>query len=45
MEAYDKYAQCEITIEVREEDYEKTPQNLITTKDALESIGYELNLE
>lgn len=44
MEAYDKYAECEITIEVREENYEEVPQNLITTKDALESLGYKLNL-
>lgn len=44
MNAYEKYADCEITIEVREEDYKGVPKNLITTKEALEYLGYELDL-
>lgn len=44
MNAYEKYTDCEITIEVREEDYKATPTNLITTKEALEYLGYELDL-
>ena len=44
MNAYDKYAECEITIEVREDDYKGIPKNLIKTKEALEYLGYELNL-
>ena len=44
MNAYDKYAECEITIEVREDDYKGLPKNLIKTKEALEYLGYELNL-
>ena len=44
MNAYEKYAECEITIEVREDDYKGIPKNLIKTKEALEYLGYELNL-
>lgn len=44
MKAYERYADCEITLEVREEDYKATPTNLITTKEALEYLGYELDL-
>lgn len=44
MLAYEKYADCEITIEVRVDDYEGTPKNLITTKEALEYLEYELDL-
>ena len=44
MNAYEKYAECEITIEVREDDYKWIPKNLIKTKEALEYLGYELNL-
>lgn len=44
MKAYERYADCEITIEVREDDYKSTPTNLITTKEALEYLGYELDL-
>ena len=40
MNAYDRYANCEITIEVKEDDYLDTPYNLIKTKEALETIGY-----
>lgn len=40
MEAYEKYANCEITIEVKEDDYLDIPHNLIKTKEALESLGY-----
>ena len=44
MNAYEKYAECDITIEVREDDYKGIPKNLIKTKEALEYLGYELNL-
>lgn len=44
MNAYEKYAECDITIEVREDDYKGLPKNLIKTKEALEYLGYELNL-
>ena len=44
MDAYDKYAKCEITVEVREDDYFAEPKNIITTRDALEKMGYELDL-
>lgn len=44
MHAYNKYSDCEITIEVRENDYYKEPVNLIKTKEALEVLGYELDL-
>lgn len=44
MNAYESYADCEITIEVREDDYKGVPKNLITTKEALEYLGYELDL-
>lgn len=42
MNAYEKYANCEITIEVREKDYEGNLEQLILTKDALEKLGYTL---
>lgn len=45
MENYEKYTDCEITIEVREEDYLARPYNLLTTKKALETLGYELVIE
>jgi hypothetical protein len=44
MSAYEKYANCEITIEVREDDYNNTPYNLIKTKEALETLDYNLDL-
>lgn len=44
MHAYNKYSDCEITIEVREDDYCKEPVNLIKTKEALEYLGYELDI-
>ena len=44
MDAYEKYASCEITIEVRENDYFSTPYNLISTRESLEKMGYELDL-
>lgn len=44
MDAYNKYASCEITIEVREDDYLAEPKNIITTRDALEKMGYELDI-
>lgn len=44
MNVYDKYAECEITIEVREDDYEGVPKNLIKTTEALRQLGYELDL-
>ena len=44
MNAYEKYAECDITIEVREDDYKGLPKNLIKTKEALEYLGYELDL-
>lgn len=44
MHSYNKYADCEITIEVREDSYIDTPVNLLTTKEALENLGYELDL-
>lgn len=44
MNAYEKYSDCEVTIEVREDDYNNIPFNLIKTKEALEYLGYELNL-
>lgn len=45
MESYEKFADCEITIEVREDDYIGKPNNLVSTKNALESLGYELVIE
>ena len=45
MESYEKYANCQITIEVREDNYTETPNNLLSTKKALESLGYELVIE
>lgn len=42
MDAYQKYASCEITIEVREKNYCDVPYNLITTKECLEKMGYDL---
>ena len=44
MKAYERYADCEITIEVREDDYKSTPTNLLITKEALEYLGYKLDL-
>lgn len=44
MNAYEKYANCEITIEVREDNYNGTPINFIVTKEALEYLGYEVDL-
>lgn len=44
MENYKKYANCEITIEVREDDYKAIPKNLLETKASLESLGYQLDL-
>lgn len=44
MDAYEKYASCEITIEVRENDYLSVPENIITTRNALEEMGYKLDL-
>ena len=44
MHSYSKYSDCEITIEVRETDYTNMPVNLLKTKEALESLGYELDL-
>lgn len=44
MNVYDKYAECEITIEVRENDYKGVPKNLIKTAEALQQLGYELDL-
>lgn len=44
MSAYEKFADCEITIEVREKDYKGIPTNLIKTKEALEYLGYKLDL-
>lgn len=41
MQAYEKYADCEITIEVREDDYLQPPRNLIETEKSLNSIGFE----
>lgn len=41
MNAYDKYANCEISIEVRENSYSKPPYNLLKTKECLKRIGYE----
>ena len=38
MNAYEKYANCEITIEVRENNYEGNPEQLILTKEALEEL-------
>jgi len=43
MKAYEKYANCEITIEVAEDDYYTAPNNLIKTKESLEKLGYELD--
>lgn len=43
MENYEKYANCEITIEVREDDYKDIPKNLLATKESLEKLGYELD--
>ena len=44
MNVYDKYTECEITIEVREDDYKGVPKNLIKTAGALQQLGYELDL-
>lgn len=44
MNVYAKYAECEITIEVREDDYKGVPKNLIKTSEALRQLGYELDL-
>lgn len=44
MKGYEKFADCEITIEVREKDYKGIPTNLIKTKEALEYLGYTLDL-
>lgn len=43
MKAYQKYTDCEITIEVAEEDYLGTPKNILRTKEALQKLGYELD--
>ena len=42
MNAYEKYASCDITIEVREQNYEGNLEQLVLTKKALESLGYTL---
>lgn len=44
MIAYEKYANCEITIEVTEDNYIEAPTNLIITKETLEYLGYEVDL-
>lgn len=44
MKSYEKYANCEITIEVGEDDYLDIPHNLIKTKESLEKLGYQLEL-
>ena len=44
MNAYEKYTNCEISIEVVEEDYFSAPKNLIMTKEQLEKLGYSLNI-
>lgn len=41
MDAYDKYADCEITIEVREDDYFASPVNLLKTLESLRILGYD----
>lgn len=43
MKAYTKYADCEITIEVAEDNYYERPNNIIATKESLEKLGYELD--
>lgn len=43
MNAYEKYADCEITIEVAEKDYLGKPENILKTKQSLEKLGYILN--
>lgn len=44
MNAYEKYTNCEISIEVAEEDYFSAPKNFITTKELLEKLGYNLKV-
>lgn len=43
MKAYEKYADCEITIEVAEDDYLAEPKNIIATRASLEKLGYKLD--
>lgn len=41
MQAYEKYADCEITIEVREDNYLSEPTNLLETEKSLNFLGFE----
>lgn len=45
IEAYKKYADCDISIEIYEDDYNKEPLNLIKTTNSLRKLGYELKLD
>ena len=45
MQAYEKYANCDITIEVREDNYNEKPNNLIITKNCLEKLGYNVIID
>lgn len=44
MDSYEKYASCEITIEVYEADYLSFPKNIVMTRKSLENLGYVLDL-
>ena len=44
MQAYEKYTDCEITVEVREDSYTGPLYNAIETVKSLRKLGYELEI-
>jgi len=44
MQAYEKYTDCEITVEVREDSYTEPVYNAIETVKSLKKLGYEVEI-
>ena len=44
MQAYEKYTDCEITVEVRDDSYTEPVYNAIETVKSLKKLGYEVEI-